>query len=278
MAKLPAAIVAAALCASAAAVEYDAVRSGNWSDPATWRGAPAGGPGPGEYARIYPGPDVTVTYDQGAFENQWGFVFGDRCTLVLEKDIHVTTHARVGGYGGGSKLNCNGHDVYSGDFLTAGIYVYGGGTPNSTLFGNGRIYVTNYVTVGGGGSRVEINGGTCRSVWIGRWGNGASNVLRVVQQPRQLDGLTVGTGALTFDTDAINTIDLRFDSVRRSGVDWAMRWQGEHTAELGALAAAGKITWSAPPWMRISIWHDPPSGYTYIGDQVGSAGSLLIVR
>ncbi|MCE5327396.1 MAG: PEP-CTERM sorting domain-containing protein [Planctomycetaceae bacterium] len=245
-----------AFAGGAWADEWNTSQSGDWSDPATWGGAtPVGGPPAGDYARLW---HSGIVFDAAATDGIWGFVFGDNASLTLQKDIHVATHARIGGYGSNSTLNSNGHDIYSGDFMSLGVYVYGGATPNTTLTGGGKVFVTNGLTVGGGNALAEISGGTVGSVKMGDWGDG--NTLRITQNSGQQDGLTVSSGSITFSGS--NIIDLQFAAPSADGLYWALRLAGSHTGELETLHTAGTLTWTAP--YVISVFEQ--DGYTYVGN------------
>ncbi|MCE5325401.1 MAG: PEP-CTERM sorting domain-containing protein [Planctomycetaceae bacterium] len=89
---------------------------------------------------------------------------------------------------------------------------------------------------------------------------GQANVNQVAGQQ---NGLTLNGTFSIVDGSLLNLV---FDGTELAGLDWALRWLGDHEATLKAYAAPedGRLTWSGAP-LDVSIFYNAEDNYTYVG-------------
>ncbi len=209
---------------------------GLWSDANTWQD----GSVPDGSGSVIVGHPVILDIDSGP---STGGLYISNASLQLNPGVTLTVpNAGLLVFGGSS---ISGPGVIEGaPFSILGL-------PGGTVTSSFDVSEINVYS----GATGTIRQGTAISLFIE-----PSNIFRVIQEPGQMDGLTLeGNLYFQFD-DGTARVDLGFDP--GSGLhDWALRWKGDHADYLTGILNT-QLTFSGV--LDVGIFYDANDEYTYV--------------
>jgi hypothetical protein len=206
-------------------------------------------------------------------------------TMTLEKNLSMPA-GNVFAQNGGA-IDLNGHSLTAVNLtLAGGVVTRGaGGTVHldSLSLHNGSNFsiepgdeLTQSATVSGAGTTLDIN----TSLTLQSLAANTSALVTVTQLPGVSTGLTLEQ-SLSLDASS------RLALVGPSAVpgDWMLRWSQDHVAELLAMHADGRLTWTSNLPVEIVAGGDGysyvmavPEPTTYVLAAIGIAGLVLVGR